>query len=214
MHVPAGKTVRVSFSTLVATTREQALDLADKYRHPATFERALTLAWTQAQAQFHHLQIDADEAHLFQRLANRILYSDPTLRPARDVLERNQLGQSALWAHGISGDLPIMLIRIDEPEDRDIVRQCLRAREYWRSKGLAVDLVILNEKGTAFTEKLQSTLEELVRGSPERAHPEEGVSGGAVHILRGDRLPPADLRSSRPSPAPCSSVAAGRSQSS
>ena len=192
MHLPAGKTVRVSFSTLVATTREQALDLADNYRHPAAFERALTLAWTQAQAQFHHLQIDADEAHLFQRLANRILYSDPTLRPARDVLERNQLGQSALWAHGISGDLPIILIRIDEPEDRDIVRQCLRAREYWRSKGLAVDLVILNEKGTAYTEKLQSTLEELVRGSPERAHPEEGVSGGAVHILRGDRLPPAD----------------------
>ncbi|HSD10451.1 MAG TPA: glucoamylase family protein, partial [Candidatus Binatia bacterium] len=166
VRLPPGTTVRVSFSTLVAATREQALDLADNYRHPAAFERALTLAWTQAQVQLHHLQIDADEAHLFQRLANRILYSDPTLRPPGDLLERNLLGQSALWAQGISGDLPIVLVRIDEPEDRDIVRQCLRAREYWRSKGLAVDLVILNEKGTSYAEKLQEALEELVRGSP------------------------------------------------
>ena len=50
---------------------------------PATFERAATLAWTQAQVQLHHLGIEPDEAHLFQRLANRILYSDPTLRAHR-----------------------------------------------------------------------------------------------------------------------------------
>ncbi|MGH7900082.1 MAG: glucoamylase family protein, partial [Candidatus Binatia bacterium] len=90
--VAPGTTARLSFSTLVAATREQALDLADNYRDRAAFERARTLAWTQAQVQFHHLQIDADEAHLFQRLANRILYSDPTLRPAADVLARNRLG--------------------------------------------------------------------------------------------------------------------------
>ena len=192
VRLPPGTTVRVSFSTLVAATREQALDLADNYRHPAAFERARTLAWTQAQVQFRHLQIDADEAHLFQRLANRILYSDPTLRPARDVLERNRLGQSSLWPYGISGDLPIVLVRIDEPEDRDIVRQCLRARQYWRSKGLAVDLVILNEKGTSYAEKLQEALEEIVRGSPQGVPSEDGVRSGAVHILRGDRIPPAD----------------------
>jgi len=189
--LPPGATVRVSFSTLVAATREQVLDLADNYRDPRAFERALTLAWTQAQVQFHHLQIDADEAHLFQRLANRILYSDPTLRPASEVLARNRSGQSALWPWGISGDLPIVLVRIDEPEDRGIVRQCLRAREYWRSKGLAVDLVVVNEKSSSYTQDLQTALEELVRGVPQGAPVDDGLRGGAVHILRGDRLPPA-----------------------
>jgi len=189
--LPPGATVRVSFSTLVAATREQVLDLADNYRDPRVFERALTLAWTQAQVQFHHLQIDADEAHLFQRLANRILYSDPTLRPSNEILERNRLGQSSLWPHGISGDLPIVLVRIDEPEDRGIVRQCLHAREYWRSKGLAVDLVIMNEKSSSYTQDLQAALEELVRRSPQGAPVDDGLRGGAVHILHGDRLPPA-----------------------
>ncbi len=135
--IAPGATAHAIFSTVVAESREEVLDLADKYRDPATFERAATLAWTQAQVQLHHLGIETDEAHLFQRLANRILYSDPTLRPVAAVLARNERGAPGLWAHGISGDLPIVLVRIDEAEDLAIVRQLLRAHEYWRLKLLA-----------------------------------------------------------------------------
>ena len=146
VRLAPGATARVTFSTLVAPSRDEALALADEYHDPATFERAVTLAWTQAQVQLHHLGIDHDEAHLFQDLASRILYSDPTLRPSSAVLTRNTRGPSALWAHGISGDIPIVLVRIDEAEDQEIIRQLLRAHEYWRMKQLAVDLVILNEQ--------------------------------------------------------------------
>jgi cyclic beta-1,2-glucan synthetase len=66
VRVGPGESVRVVFSTLVAPTRDSAIALADKYRDPATFERAGMLAWTQAQVQFHHLGITADEAHVFQ----------------------------------------------------------------------------------------------------------------------------------------------------
>ena len=96
-----GATAHAIFSTVVAESREQVLDLADKYREPAAFERAATLAWTQAQVQLHHLGIGADEAHLFQRLANRILYSDPSLRPAPTLLARSDRGASGLWPYGI-----------------------------------------------------------------------------------------------------------------
>src|SRR5262249_56198825 len=109
--------------------------------------------------------VEPNEAHLFQRLANRILYSDPSLRPSPEVLKRNTRAQSGLWAHGISGDLPIVLVRIDEAEDQEIVRQLLRAHEYWRMKQLAVDLVILNEKAVSYAQDLQNSLETLVRAS-------------------------------------------------
>ena len=72
--------------------------LADKYRDPATFDRTVTLAWTQAQVQLHHLGIDASEAHLFQDLAGRILYADPTLRPSADTLKRNASGAAGAVA--------------------------------------------------------------------------------------------------------------------
>ena len=188
VRLAPGATAHAIFSTVVAESREQVLDLADKYRESATFERAATLAWTQAQVQLHHLGIEADEAHLFQRLANRILYSDPSLRPSAGLLARNEQGAPGLWAHGISGDLPIVMVRIDEAEDLDIVRQLLRAHEYWRLKLLDVDLVILNEHGTTYAQDLQDSLETLVRTSQSILVHEGHPGHGGVYILRGDRL--------------------------
>jgi cyclic beta-1,2-glucan synthetase len=153
VRLAPGATVRVTFSMLVASSYDAVLDLADEYHDPAIFERAATLAWTQAQVQLRHLGIEPDEAHLFQELASRIVYSDSALRPSSVVLTGNTQGPSALW-HGISGDIPSssygsMTLR---PE---IVRQLLRAHEYWRMKRLAVDLVVMNEQASSYAQDLQ-----------------------------------------------------------
>ena len=97
--IPAGGAVDLVFTTLVAPSREEALEMAEKYRQPATFERESSLAWTQAQVQLHHLRITQAEAHLFQRLANRLLYTDPTLRAAPQVLARNRRRRA--WSLGL-----------------------------------------------------------------------------------------------------------------
>jgi len=188
VRLAPGASARVTFSTLIAQSRDEALALADEYNNPATFERAATLAWTQAQVQLRHLGIDADEAHLFQDLASRILYSDAALRPASAVLTGNTRGPSGLWRHGISGDLPIVLVRIDEAEDQGIVRQLLRAHEYWRMKQLAVDLVILNEQAPSYAQDLQDLLETQLRASQSRLQHEGPELSGSVFILRGDLI--------------------------
>jgi cyclic beta-1,2-glucan synthetase len=188
VRIPPGATARVAFCTIIASTREEIIDLADKYRGPTTVERSLALAWTQAQVQLHHLGIDLDEAHLFQRLANSVLYSDASSRPSSDVLGRNTLGLSALWVHGISGDLPIVLVRIDETEDLEIVRQMLRAHEYWRLKLLSADLIIVNERSSSYAQELQVSLEGLVRGSRLRLSPNTANVRGNIFLLRADLI--------------------------
>jgi len=193
VRLPPGESVHVTFTTLIAPSRDEAIGLADKYRDPATFERAATLAWTQAQVQLRHLGVGSDEAHLFQSLASRILYSDRTLRASPGVLTRHAGGPAALWAHGISGDTPIVLVRIDEPEDIGIVRQLLRAHEYWRMKQLPVDLVILNERGASYVQDLQSALETLLRTSQSAGSHEGQVPHGNVFILRADRVTTSQL---------------------
>src|SRR2546430_536836 len=111
-----------------------------------------------------------------------------TPRPSTDVLTRHAGGPAALWAHGISGDIPIALVRIDEPDDVGIVRQLLRAHEYWRMKQLAVDLVILNERAPSYVQDLQALLEALGRTSQSAEHHEGHEPHGSVFILRGDRV--------------------------
>jgi cyclic beta-1,2-glucan synthetase len=188
VHIPAGKTAHVIYSTVVASTREDVLALADKHRDPRTYERSRTLAWTQAQVQLQHLGISPDEAHLFQRLANAVLYSDASLRPPPDVLSATSLERSTLWAQGISGDLPIVLARIDDTEDFDLIRQLLRAHEYWRMKQLSADVVIINERAASYVQELQGSLEALVRGSQLRLSPDTSSASGKIFLLRGDLL--------------------------
>jgi cyclic beta-1,2-glucan synthetase len=183
--IPAGRTVRLVFTTLVANSRADALQIAEKYRQPETFERESSLAWTHAQVQLHHLRVTQDEAHLFQRLANRLIYTDPTLRAAVHVQAANRLGAPGLWPYSISGDLPIALVRIERDEERDVVRQLLRASEYWRLKGIAADLVILNATGSSYAQALQESLEGMVRAS-HGAGPEQRAGEGGVYLLRAD----------------------------
>jgi cyclic beta-1,2-glucan synthetase len=186
--IPHGEAINLVFTTLVASSREEALDVAQKYREPATFERESSLAWTQAQVQLHHLRITQDEAHLFQRLGNRLLYADPTLRVAPRVLARNRTGPSGLWAYGISGDLPIALVRVERDEERDVVRQLLRAHEYWHMKGISADLVILNAKGTSYTQDFQDSLEAMAHAIRSAAGNEKHGRLGGVYVLRADLM--------------------------
>jgi cyclic beta-1,2-glucan synthetase len=188
VRLAPGATTRVAFWTLVASSRAEVLSLIDKHQDATAFDRTVTLAWTQAQVQLHHLGIDRDEAHLFQRLANHVIYSDSTLRPSSSALKRDARTQAALWPQGISGDLPIVLVRIDDVEDVAIVRQLLRAHQYWRMKQLAVDLVILNERSVSYAQELQASLEALVRASQSRSAIEEENARGNVIVLRADLM--------------------------
>ncbi|HEY5264589.1 MAG TPA: glucoamylase family protein, partial [Steroidobacteraceae bacterium] len=190
VRIAPGETARVAFWTGVADGRAEAVALVDKHRDKAAFERVKTLAWTQAQVQLRYLGVDFEEAQQFQRIANRMLYADSSLRAARDILDKNQLGPQALWPHGISGDLPIVLVRIDDEHDLEIVKQLLRAHEYWRLKRLAVDLVILNELPPSYASDLQQALDAAIRTSHARRD-EDGTRRGAVFSLRADMLLPA-----------------------
>ena len=188
VRVQPGATVRIAFWTVVASSRADVLDLIDKHHDTNAFERAATLAWTQAQVQLSHLGVDADEATLFQRLAGHVVYADPSARPSSDAIRQGGGTPAALWAQGISGDLPIVLVRIDDIDDIAIVGQLLRAHEYWRMKQLAVDLVILNERVSSYVQDLQIALETMVRTS--QSHPRIGGDGarGSVFVLRTDLI--------------------------
>ncbi len=180
--------VRAVLWTMVAPTRQKLLDLIDKHQDANAFQRASTLAWTQAQVQLRHLNIGADQATIFQRLASHILYANDALRPSSDTILRGLGPQSDLWQHAISGDLPIVLVRIDDIENIDVVEQLLRAHEYWRLKQVAVDLVILNERASSYVQDLQIALETAVRASQSRPSTNETSGRGSVFVLRTDLI--------------------------
>jgi cyclic beta-1,2-glucan synthetase len=189
IRVAPGATVRVTFWTMVAATREALLYIVDKHRDATAFSRAATLAWTQAQVQLRHLGVTAGEAALFQRLASHAIFVTPTLRPSSNKISNGAGAQSGLWAQGVSGDLPVILLRIDDAETLDVARELLRVHEYWRMKQLPADLVILNERKSSYVQDLQVSLESLVRANQSRPKIGAAESPGRVYVLRGDLIP-------------------------
>ena len=190
LRIEPGRSARIDFWTLVAESRAQAFDLVDKHQDAGAFERAATLAWTQAQVQLHHLGIDRGQAATFQRLGGHLLFATPSLRPLSVVIETGGGGQPGLWGLGISGDLPIILVRIDEAGQLGLAREALLAVEYLRTKRLAVDLVILNDRAASYVQELQVELETLVRASQSRLQAGEDHAPGHIFMLRADIVAP------------------------
>ncbi len=189
LRIAPGEMARVSFWIVVAETREALFDLIDKHHERSGFDRARTLAWTQAQVQLRDLDIAAGEAADFQRLAAPLLYADARYRAPPESIRHGSGPQSGLWPLGISGDLPILLLRLDDSDDLEQLRQILRAHQYWRTKGLEVDLAVVNERASSYIQDLQVAIETAVRSSPSRTREgEDAARRGQVHTLRADLM--------------------------
>jgi cyclic beta-1,2-glucan synthetase len=189
IRLAPGGFMRLSFATGMASSRETALALAQRYHEPSAAARTFALAFAQAQSGLRHLGISSEQALLFERLASRVLYADRSLRASPEILARSTLSQEALWPHAISGDLPILLVRVVEEDDLPLVRQVLQAQEYWRLKGLSADVVILNEHPVSYLDGMHAALTALLDNGPWRTWKHRP---GGAYLLRGDRMPEAE----------------------
>ena len=158
-----GESTSVAFTTLVATSREQAFALADRYHDPHAARRALDLAWTAQRVELRELGLTPADAAVCQELAGRLLYprsaADPLRASAEEMLS-NRGSQQVLWANGISGDWPILLATIDSEDGLPTLRRIFTAHRYLRRRGMMVDLVVLNAKPSDYFQSLQDRIME------------------------------------------------------
>ena len=179
------ETVRIDIVTGVAESRAGIDALTEKYRDLSLADRVFDLAWTHSLILLQQLSASEADAQVYGRLAGSIIYASALRRAKASILSRNRQGQSGLWGYGISGDVPIVLLRIRDHQRIELVRQAVQAHAYWRLKGLAVDLVIWNEDDSGYRQTLQEALVDLVAVSPEASHVDQP---GGIFIRRGEQI--------------------------
>ena len=167
VKVTTDETTKLQVITGVASSREAAIALIEKYGDRHFVERAFEMAWFQSQEVLRMLNATEADAQVYGRLASSVIYCNALRRAAPGVIARNQLGQSGLWRFGISGDLPIVLIRIGDLSRVELVKQLLQAHIYWRMNGLIVDLVIINEDFSGYRAALQDSIIGIINAGPE-----------------------------------------------
>lgn len=151
----------------IASTREAALVLLENYCDRHFVDRAFEMAWFHSQGILRSLNATEADAQMYGRLASSVIYSTQSRRTAPSIIARNQLGQAGLWRFAISGDLPIVLIRIGNINRIGLIKQALQAHAYWRMKGLTSDLVIVNEDFSGYRAVLHDQIIGLINAGSE-----------------------------------------------
>ncbi|MEO6405524.1 MAG: glucoamylase family protein [Ferruginibacter sp.] len=156
------RTITLDLIYGIADTKENCNLLVDKYQDRNLSNRGLELAWTHSQVILRQLNATESDAQLYNRLAGSIIFANDANRTDPSVIIKNTRGQSGLWSYAISGDLPIVLVQIEDSSNLDLVKQMVQAHAYWRLKGLTVDLVIWNEDHGGYRQDLQDRIHGLV----------------------------------------------------
>ncbi|MCX7711697.1 MAG: hypothetical protein N2484_17785 [Clostridia bacterium] len=190
IKVEPGKTGTISFVTAISESNDALLKLVEKYTSPVAIEDAFSLALVRSQVEARYLNVKADEAGFYQEMISHVLFISPLRQLNREIIELNRKGQSSLWPYGISGDLPIVLLTIRKSEEVDILYEVLKMHEYWRSRDLRVDLVILNDEENSYTHPMRALLSDIVSSS--HAHDIINRPGG-VFLLNMKNLPQEDI---------------------
>ena len=138
--VKPNQTATVDLIFGISETREACEGLMRKYRDEHLKDRAFELSWTHNQVLLRQINATEADAQLYDQLASSVVYPNPDLRGEPAVILNNFRGQSGLWSHSVSGDLPIVLLHMTDPDNLDLARQMIQAHAYWRLKGLSVDL--------------------------------------------------------------------------
>ncbi|HEX3204952.1 MAG TPA: hypothetical protein VHQ68_01805, partial [Propionibacteriaceae bacterium] len=187
VRLAPGTSAVLAFGTARAADRNEAVALAQRFSDLAEVARTFEQSTLQSDATLVALGISPEDAGLFHRLAAHVLFTGPALRSRESVIG-NRLGQSGLWPHAISGDLPIVLGRFSSPGQSNLARELIRAHAYWRRCGLVADLVLLHDADPA--DELHEQLEELVRLGPTS---EMADKPGGVFLRGAAEMPAADV---------------------
>lgn len=184
-----GQTAVFDMITGVSDSREGCQIIIDKCQDKHLTDRVLELSWTHSQVVLRQINATEADAQLYCRMASSVLFMNPQLRADVTTISNNMKGQSGLWSYSISGDLPIVLLRIQDPDNILLVKQMIQAHAYWRLKGLQVDLVIWNEDRVGYRQNLMDQISGLIAAGI-------GVNftdrPGGIFVRYADQISPED----------------------
>lgn len=185
VELEPAQSLEVYFLNVYATTREELVMLVHKYKELSALQRVFELAWSQSDVELRHDQFSLKQVHAFHDLANVVLYLTDSVRAPIEMQQKNRLGQSSLWRFGLSGDDPIVLVILSDPDHLKLAHELLLAHQFLRMRGIRFDLVILNEYLSGYMQTFQEEIELLTRGSAGRDLIEKH---GGIFLRSGSQL--------------------------
>lgn len=162
IEIEPNETKKIYLISSASYDENKAKDGLEEYMNAEKLARVFELSRVQTEAEARYMKLGNEEIPTYQKMLKFILgEEDKTILSEikNDELDNKiteiDAPNQALWEHGISGDYPIVIVKIKDINDYHVVDSMTRAYEYFASKNIKIELVIMTK--VDIEDKLMST---------------------------------------------------------
>ena len=146
----------------VSENKDNVVNMLNEYKNTNAITKVFELSKAKTEAESIYLRLKGIDIEKYQKMLSLLLFQNPMKNLTNKVLKYKFL-QSDLWKFGISGDLPILLVKIKDINEKYILKDILKAFEFFRSKNIKIDLVILNREINSYEHYLENEIDSEIQ---------------------------------------------------
>ena len=159
VKIKPNEKINIDFVISVGEELEKVKQNLQKYKSEENVKLAFELSKAKVEAESRYLRIKGKDIALYQKILSYMIFDNSIKSQRLKKLNLTQYKQADLWKYGISGDFPIMLIKIKDANDIYVLKDILKAYEFFRTKNIQTELVILDEEKHSYENYVREEIE-------------------------------------------------------
>ena len=163
IKLEAGKKAIIDLVICVSGNKEYVINMLNEYRNTNAITKVFELSRAKTEAESIYLGLKGKDIEKYQRMLSLLLFQNPMKYLLSNDMPNRVYSQSDLWKFGISGDLPILLVKIRDINEKYILKDVLKAYEFFRNKNIKIELVILNREVNSYEHYLEHGIESEIQ---------------------------------------------------
>lgn len=165
MKIKPNQKATINLIISVGENREKVIENIKKYKIEENIQKAFELSKAKNEAQSRYLRVKGTQIRNYQKLLSYIIFNNPTRKANLERLPKRNYEQSELWKYGISGDIPIILVKIKNINDSYVIKELLKAYEFIKNKNFEIELIIIDEEKHSYENYVREEIDGLILNS-------------------------------------------------
>lgn len=142
--------------------RQKALEQIEKFRNEENIKRTFELSKAKVEAENRYLGLTGRQIEVYQKMLSYLIFDNPISKLKIETSMDEKYSVYDLWKYGISGDIPILLVKVGNINDVTVIEDVIKAYEYYRIKNIYIDLVIINEEESSYENYVKDEIEKIL----------------------------------------------------
>ncbi len=154
--------INIDFILSVGEDKEKVKENIQKYETSENVKNEFDISKARVQAESRYLRMKGKQIALYQKMLSYIVFDNAVKSQSMEKNKERIYKQEELWKYGISGDLPIILVKIRDVNDIYVIKEVLKAYEFFRTKNIQTEIVILDEEKHSYENYVKEEIESSI----------------------------------------------------